>query len=75
MFLWVYRPIYNISKGLKKIYFYKKQTKLIDPDNGMVVTKGKGSGGVVKSKGVKYVVIEDLTLGGGHTIPYTDDAS
>ena len=43
--------------------------KLIDTDNRMVVTSRKGDRMVVKSKGIKYGVEGDLTLGGGQ---YTD---
>ena len=31
-----------------------RQTKLIDTDNGMVVTRGKRGGGVVNIKGIIY---------------------
>ena len=50
------------------------QLKLIDTDNSMVVTRRKV--GRVVVKGTKYIVIEDdLTLGGGHTMQYTDRVS
>ena len=44
--------------------------KLIDTNNSMVVTRGKGRGvGAVRVKGVKNMVTEeDLTLGGEHTM-------
>ena len=38
----------------------------------MGVTEGKEVG-VVKSIGIKYMVTEDLTLGGGHAMQCTDD--
>ena len=40
----------------------------------MMVTGGKGVV-VVKGKGAEYMVAEDLTLGGRHTVQYTDDVS
>ena len=53
----------------------KNKQKLLDRDNNMVDTKGKRGDGVVKVKGVKYMLTEDLTLGGGHTMQYTDNVS
>ena len=42
----------------------------------MVVTRGEGVGGVVNSKeGQNIVTEDDLTLGGGHTMQYTDHVS
>ena len=39
----------------------------------MVVTRAKGGGELLRVKGVKYMVTEDdLTLGGGHKMQYTD---
>ena len=50
--------------------------KLIETDNSMVVTRGKGGGRTIKGKGIKYMVMEDyLTLGGGNTMQYTDHIS
>ena len=39
----------------------------------MVITRGKGAGWVLKSKGVKYMAMEDFSFGGGHTMQYTHD--
>ena len=45
-------------------------------DNSMLVTTGKGLGGDGGAKEARYMVTEDgLTLGGGHTIQYTDQLS
>ena len=53
----------------------EKNKQNSDTDNSMVVTRGKGWG-AVKGQGVKYVVTEgDLTVGGGHTLQYTDHVS
>ena len=43
----------------------------------MVVTRRKGSWGIVNGKwGQIYMVMEeDLTLGGGHTVQYIDNIS
>ena len=47
--------------------------KLIETESSVVVTRGKG---VRRSKGAKYMVREDdMTLGGGHTMQYTDHVS
>ena len=52
---------------------HTNKPRLIDTDNSMVVTRGKGVG-VVKGEGVKYrVTKDDLTSGGRHTMQYTDD--
>ena len=52
-----------------------KKNELTDTDNSMVVTGGKGGEGS-KGKGVKYMLAEDdLTLGGEHTMQYTDHVS
>ena len=52
---------------------WEVKLKLTDADNSMVVTRGKGVGAQWGVKGDKYVVMEDgLTLGGGHTMQYTD---
>ena len=45
--------------------------KLKDTDNSMLVPEGRGIMGLIK--GVKYVMTEHFTLGGGHTMQYTDD--
>ena len=60
-----------------KLTATSKQTKktLIDTDNSMVATRGRGVE-VSKGKGDRYMVTEDdLTLGGGHTVQYTDHVS
>ena len=50
--------------------------KPTDTDNSVVVAGGNGGGWVVKGTDIKYRVMEDdLTLGGGHTMQYTDHAS
>ena len=42
----------------------------------MVVIRGKGVGGPWRVKGGKYMVMkDDLTLGGGNTVQYTDNVS
>ena len=42
----------------------------------MVATRGFRVGGVAKKKGAKYMAMEDdLTLGGRHTMQYTDHVS
>ena len=48
--------------------------KLRDTDNNsMVVSRGKEVKRVVNGKGTKYMVTEDdLTLGNGHMMKYTD---
>ena len=54
----------------------KNKPKLIDTDNRMVGTRGKEGGGIEKDKGggVKQMEIEEgLTLGGEHTMQYTED--
>ena len=38
-----------------------------------MVTGRKGGGAQSRAKGVKYMVMEDLTLGGNYTMQYTDD--
>ena len=43
--------------------------KLIDMDNSLVVTREKGVE-VDRVKGVKYTVMEDLSLGGEHSEIY-----
>ena len=47
----------------------KNKQKLTDPDNSTAVTRGQGVGRTVNT------VTEDLTLGGRHTMQYTDDVS
>lgn len=45
--------------------------KLIDADNSVWVPRERGEG--TKVKRTKYMVMgDDLTLGGGHTVQYTD---
>ena len=52
---------------------YSRQPRLIHTDHSVGVTRGKGVG-ERRVKGAKYMVTEDeLTLGGGHTMQYTDD--
>ena len=46
--------------------------KLIDADNSMVVTRGKVR---VGERGKYMVTEDDLTLGGEHTMQYTDCVS
>ena len=42
----------------------------------MVVTRGKGGGGVVNIKGIQYMVKEDdVHLSGGQTMQHTDHIS
>ena len=42
----------------------------------MVATRDEGDGGLVRVKEVQYMVTkEDVTLGGGHAMQYTDDVS
>ena len=57
----------------------KEQTRkktLVDTDNSMAITRGKGCGEQQRAKGLKYMAIEkDLTWGGGHTMQYTDHVS
>ena len=55
------------GKGIKKT--------LIDPDNSMVITRGKGGWGQSrKGHKVGQMVMEgDLTSGGEHIIQYTDN--
>lgn len=45
--------------------------KLLDTDNSVVVTKGKGDQEVLRVEGLKCMVIGDLTLIGRHTMKYT----
>ena len=50
--------------------------KLIDIDNSIVVTRGKGDGGIVKYKGGQiYGDRQRFDLGGGHTVQYVHDMS
>ena len=52
----------------------EQTNKLIDTNNIIVVTRGEGGGEGLKVTNVKYMVMEgDLTMGGEHTIRYTDD--
>ena len=50
----------------------KTNKKLTDTNTSMVVTGQKGGGRKCRVKGVKYMVAEDLTFGGGHTVHYRD---
>ena len=52
-----------------------KQNKLIDLDRSMLITRGKGRMGRMKTvKGIKYMLKEGhKILGGEHTIEYTDN--
>ena len=50
--------------------------KIKDKENAMGVTWGEGSTEVVNHKGANYMVAnDDSTLGGGHTMQYTDQVS
>ena len=51
------------GEGIKKKK--RKETKLTDTANNMVITRGEG--------GVGMVMEGDLTWGGEHAIEYTDD--
>ena len=57
-------------KGLSKT-----TKKLVDRDNSMVMTRGKGKWGQVEEDkgGINGDERKDLTLGDEHTIQYTDD--
>lgn len=60
----------SLTCGTQNRMQQRKQTnRLIDTDDGMVVSRGKvGSGaGMKRVKGVKYLVTEDSTVGGDHT--------
>ena len=54
----------------------RKTNKTSDTDNSMVGTRGKRGRGSEEVKGVRCMVTqEDLTLGGGYTMRYTEDVS
>lgn len=62
--------------NVRKSYFKIKWTKISQTDNSIPVTREKEEmrEGRQGSKGVKNMVAEgDLTLGGEHTMLYTDD--
>lgn len=47
--------------------------KIIDSGNTYNCYQRKGGKGIVKGKGVRYMVMEDyLILGNGHTMKYTE---
>ena len=53
-----------------------KKQDLIDTDNSMVVTKGKGGRGIEKGKVTQiYGGRNNLTLSGGYTMQYEDNIS
>ena len=67
--------VFSRSKSNKWTNKRNKQTKLIDTDDS-IFTRGKWGGGVVKGKGGQICTEEEeLTLGGGHTMQYTDNVS
>lgn len=59
------------------MWYIKQKTtnKLIDTENSMVVTRGESGWGKIKRiKGIKYMMMKgDQTLGGEHTMVYTDN--
>lgn len=46
---------------------------LMDTDNRMLTTRGKGVGEVEQGEGGSMVMEGELTWGGEHTMPYTGD--
>ena len=63
-------------KKVKDLSKKKTKNNLTGTDNSMVITRSKGGKGrQEKVKGGYVVTKGDSTLGGKHTIQYTDDIS
>ena len=88
---WEYHAKWNKSNRKRTMWFHlyvgyktesnkwinkKNKQKLRHRQQSVGYQREGGSVGIVKGKGVKCIAIKnDLTVGGGHTMQYTDHAS